>query len=80
MASRQFRSNASLAGERQTRDSVAPMLKSHGFDIIAEERTVRGTATTQVLNARMATGNLIRMHVRLCWRRDGRNPRRRGQI
>jgi hypothetical protein len=75
MASRQFRSDESVAGEKGTRDAVALMLAQHGFEILADERTIRGTAVTQVIMARRGSDNPIRMHVRLCWRRRGRNPR-----
>lgn len=74
MAARQFRTDASLASERRTRDSIAPLLLRHGFDVLADERKVRGTATTQIMTARLGGAEPVRMHVRLCWRRDGRNP------
>lgn len=51
MATRQFRTDASVASEARTRDAIAPLLTHHGFEVLADERTVRGTATTQVITA-----------------------------
>lgn len=75
MATRQFRTEASVAGEARTRDAIAPLLSRHGFDVLADARTVRGTATTQVITARRGQSDPVKMHVRLCWRRDGRTAR-----
>ncbi len=75
MAKRQFRTDGSLASEARTRNAIAPLLNRHGFDIIADDRTVRGTATTQVITAKRGDSEPVKMHVRLCWRRDGRNAR-----
>ena len=75
MAERQFRTDGSITAERATRDAVAPVLARHGFEVIADQRVERGSAITQVIAARREAEPPIRMHVRLCWRRDGRNPR-----
>lgn len=75
MTTRQFRTDASVASEARTRDAIAHLLARHGFEVLADERIVRGTATTQVITAQRGEDAPIRMHVRLCWRRDGRNPR-----
>jgi 5-methylcytosine-specific restriction protein A len=76
--SRKFRSDASLEAERITRDAIVPFLRQRGFDEVTDHRTVRGTAITQVVTARDgAAGELVKMHVRLCWRRDGRNATER---
>jgi 5-methylcytosine-specific restriction protein A len=75
MAARQFRSPESILGEKQTRDAVIHLLERHGFSELREERTQRGTATTQVIEGRSPDQGLVRLHVRLCWRRDGRNAR-----
>lgn len=75
MATRQFRTDASVASEARTRNAIAPLLDRHGFEIIADDRTVRGTATTQVITAKRGEDDTVKMHVRLCWRRDGRNTR-----
>ncbi|MFW2447955.1 MAG: HNH endonuclease [Qipengyuania pacifica] len=75
MASRQFRSAESIAGERQTRDAVISLLARHGFAELREDRTQRGTAITQIIDGRSPEGEGIKLHVRLCWRRDGRNAR-----
>lgn len=75
MATRQFRSPESLDSEHRTRDAIKPLLARHGIEALAEQRTVRGTATTQVITARLGSGDPLKMHVRLCWRRGGRKPR-----
>ena len=75
MATRQFRSPESLASEQRTRQAIRPLLERHGFDVLADERTVRGTATTQIIKARLGSGDPLRVHVRLCWRREGRTTR-----
>jgi 5-methylcytosine-specific restriction enzyme A len=75
LATRQFRTEASVAGEARTRDAIAPLLARHGFDVLSDDRIVRGTATTQVITARLGDANPVKMHVRLCWRRDGRTAR-----
>ena len=75
MATRKFRTDASVASEARTRNAIAPLLTRHGFELLADERTVRGTATTQVITARRGQDAPVKMHVRLCWRRDGRNAR-----
>ncbi|HEX8223793.1 MAG TPA: HNH endonuclease signature motif containing protein [Allosphingosinicella sp.] len=75
MATRQFRTDESISAERATRDAVAPLLSRHGFEVIADERIERGSAITQVIVGRRGSEAPVRMHVRLCWRRDGRNPR-----
>lgn len=75
---RKFRSDASLEAERITRDAIVPFLRQRGFDEVADHRTVRGSAITQVVTGRDGPGGeLLKMHVRLCWRRDGRNPSER---
>lgn len=75
MATRQFRTEESISAERATRDAVVPLLSQHGFEVLSDERIERGSAITQVIVARRGAEKPIRMHVRLCWRRDGRNAR-----
>lgn len=75
MPTRQFRTERSISAERATRDAVVPLLSRHGFEVISDERIQRGSAVTQVILARRGAEKPIRMHVRLCWRRDGRNAR-----
>lgn len=72
MAKRKFRTDASLEAETATRDAVAPLLQQHGFTIDREDRTSRGSAVSQVLLARRGDGEPLKIHVRLCWRRNGR--------
>lgn len=71
MATRPFRTKASIEAESATRASVVPLLHSRGFEDIAEHREKRGTAETQIITARLADLS-FKMHVRLCWRRNGR--------
>jgi len=75
MAKRKFRSDESLKAEAAARNAIKPFLLSHGFVVEEDARTVRGTAVTQVVTARRDNGDTVKMHVRLCWRRDGRNKR-----
>jgi 5-methylcytosine-specific restriction protein A len=75
MASRAFRTEASIAAEQATRRRVEALLERHGFDILDREWIERGSAITQVIVARTDNTPPMRMHVRLCWRRDGRNAR-----
>ncbi len=72
---RQFRTQESLEAERQTRAEVVPFLKRNGFANISEERIKRGTSISQTITASTGDGIPLKMHVRLCWRRDGRNRR-----
>ncbi|HEY0597535.1 HNH endonuclease signature motif containing protein [Sphingopyxis sp.] len=74
MATRQFRTEASLNAETATRDHIASMLAQRGFHRIDDQREAHGTAITQIIAAER-DGRPFRMHVRLCWRRDGRNAR-----
>ncbi|MBB4097452.1 HNH endonuclease signature motif containing protein [Sphingomonas kyeonggiensis] len=74
MATRRFRTEESIAAERGTRQRVEPLLERHGIEVTGRRLIERGTAVTQVIEARL-DALPIRMHVRLCWRRDGRNPR-----
>lgn len=70
---RAFRTDRSIAAELATRGRVAPLLERHGFTITARGGRQSGTAITQVIDATLDGGPPMRMHVRLCWRRDGRN-------
>lgn len=51
------------------------MLERHGFTVTGRRWTEQGIAITQVIEALRTDGPPLRMHVRLCWRRDGRNAR-----
>jgi 5-methylcytosine-specific restriction protein A len=73
MEKRQFRSDESVAAELATRSRVESLLERHGFSVTGREWIERGIAITQVIEATRGDGPPIRMHVRLCWRRDGRN-------
>jgi 5-methylcytosine-specific restriction protein A len=48
------------------------LLESRGFKDVIDHREKRGTAETQIVTARLADIS-SKMHVRLCWRRDGRH-------
>ncbi len=60
-----------------TRDAVAPFLAKRGFEVLEDQRKVTGTATEQFVVARAPDGKNLKMRVRVCWRREGRNPRER---
>ncbi|MBK7135429.1 MAG: HNH endonuclease [Rhodocyclales bacterium] len=76
-ARRAFRGEDSIAAERISRDSVAPFLSERGFDVVEDERRVTGTATEQFVSARSPDGQPLKMRVRICWRREGRNANER---
>lgn len=75
MASRAFRSNASLAAELATRERVEDVLERYGISVLGRKSIERGSAITQIIEARLGDDPPMRIHVRLCWRRDGRNAR-----
>lgn len=72
---RQFRTEESLEAERRTRAEVVPFLQRHGFANLFEERINRGTSISQTITGSTRDGVPLKIHVRLCWRRDGRNRR-----
>ena len=76
-ARREFRGAESIAAEKISRDAVEPFLKSRGFTEIEDTRKVSGTATEQFVTSRAPNGDFVKMRVRLCWRREGRNARER---
>ena len=76
-ASRPFRGPDSISAEALTRDAVVRFLRSRGFTEVVDNRKVAGTAVSQAVTARTPEGQLIKMRVRLCWRREGRNARAR---
>jgi 5-methylcytosine-specific restriction protein A len=76
LVKRQFRTDESLKAEEATRKAVVPLLVQHGFVVDADDCTSRGSAISQVVSARLG-GKPIKMHVRLCWRRDGGTVRER---
>lgn len=76
-AQRAFRGEDSIAAERISRDAVAPFLTERGFEVIENKRKVAGTATEQFVSARAPDGKLVKMRVRICWRREGRNANER---
>lgn len=68
---RPFRTLESYKFEKVSRDAVAPFLKARGILDLQEKRL----GNSQIVSATMPDGLPVRMRVRLCWRRDGRNPR-----
>lgn len=70
---RPFRSDASLSAEREARDAVVPFLNSRGYRVLENKENIAGTAIEQFISALTPEGQPIKMRVRLCWRRDGRN-------
>ena len=75
MASRAFRTDASLAAEQATRTRIEALLERHEFTVLDRQWIQRGSAITQVIDARLGDAPPLQIHVRLCWRRDGRKPR-----
>lgn len=74
---RAFRGADSLAAEAITRDAIAPFLSERGYEVLEDRRKVSGTATEQFVSARAPDGQVVKMRVRLCWRRDGRKATER---
>lgn len=72
---RPFRTPASYQAERITRDAVVPFLQDRGLRVTEELRRAVGPGESQIVAAQWPDGRQARMRVRLCWRRDGRNPR-----
>lgn len=72
---RKFRTDASLQAEKVARDEIRPFLERHGFTVVGDDRTTQGTAISQVVTARELGGPLLKIHVRLCWRREGETTR-----
>lgn len=77
MATRQFRSQASLDAEHVSRDAIAPFLSERGFVVLDDHRKIAGSAESQTVTATAPSGHQVKMRVRLCWRRQGRNSRER---
>jgi 5-methylcytosine-specific restriction protein A len=76
-AKRVFRGPDSIAAEQISRDSVVPFLAQRGFQEIEDKRKVTGSATEQFVIALTPDGQPVRMRVRLCWRREGKNSNER---
>lgn len=72
-APRLFRGAESLAAEALSRDAIAPFLAARGFTEIADDRVASGEAEQQFVSAKTPEGQHLKMRVRLCWRRGGRN-------
>ena len=72
-AKREFRTRESLEAEKRTRDMVPALLTHRGFTDVEDTRRQYGPAQSQVIDAVSPGGGPMKIHVRLCWRRDGRN-------
>lgn len=70
---RAFRTDESIKTERSAREAITAFLEERGFSDVRSEITQRGAAITQIIHA-LRGGRAYAMRVRLCWRRDGRNP------
>jgi 5-methylcytosine-specific restriction protein A len=75
VATRVFRTERSLEAEETTRGRVAGLLERHGMTVTDQRLDKRGSATVQVVEGNFGDGPPLRVHIRLCWRRDGRNSR-----
>lgn len=77
MSDRPFRSEQSYAFEHAARNAVVPFLRSRGFLVNDQDdlRSVVGLGQSQQVIARSSQGEELRLRVRLCWRRDGRNAK-----
>lgn len=71
--SRVFRGPDSIAAEALSRDAIAPFLNDRGYTVFADERIPSGKAVQQFVSVRAPEGQTLKMRVRLCWRRGGRN-------
>lgn len=74
---RVFRGQDSIAAEQISRDSVVSFLAQRGFAEIEDRRKVTGSATEQFVTALSPDRQQVRMRIRLCWRREGRNSNER---
>jgi 5-methylcytosine-specific restriction enzyme A len=73
VSKRTFRTEQSIAVEQATRGRVEALLLRHGFTVTGRDWIKTGSAIIQVVEARRGDAAPMRIHVRLCWRRDGRN-------
>ena len=76
-AKRVFRGKDSITAELISRNAVGPFLTERGFDVLEDKRNVAGTAIEQFVTAQSPDGQLLKMRVRICWRREGRNASER---
>lgn len=76
-AKRVFRGQDSITADLVSRNAVEPFLTEHGFDVLEDKRNVAGTAIEQFVTARSPDGQLLKMRVRICCRREGRNASER---
>jgi 5-methylcytosine-specific restriction protein A len=70
---REFRSAESYTEERISRDHVEPFLTSRGWNVVENHRRKVGQGESQLITACSSAGESVKMRVRLCWRRGGRN-------
>jgi len=70
---RPFRTEASYISEKNSRSEIAPFLESRKIKVLDDHRRVVGRGESQLVEAVLPDGSHVKMRVRLCWRRDGRN-------
>jgi 5-methylcytosine-specific restriction protein A len=69
-AVRPFRTLASLDAEKVTRAAVHPFLERCGFTKVEDQSRRYGMVISQSIAAFDPDGEPVKMHVRLCWRRE----------
>lgn len=69
-SNRAFRKPESYEAEEISRAMVGPFLESRGFQVKDDARKVSGTAQSQTVIAVSASGEEMRIRVRLCWRKE----------
>ncbi len=69
---RPFRSEASYAAERKTRDMLKAFLEARGFGQVEDLRKETGSAIAQKLIANVAGERRV-MSVRMCWHKNSRD-------
>lgn len=74
---RAFRGEDSYVAERITRSMVEPFLRQKGYRDIEDIRVRYGTNESQMVSAVDQNGQLVKLHVQSCWRRDRGNEHER---
>ncbi|WP_241074983.1 HNH endonuclease [Achromobacter insuavis] len=69
-SNRAFRKPESYEAEELSRVMVRPFLESRGFHVNDDVRKVSGTAQSQTVIAVTASGEEMKIRVRLCWRKE----------
>src|SRR6266567_1597088 len=69
MAAREFRTSESYKAERETRGMISTFLRTRGFRNVSDKRTPIGITQSQTIEATNPVGEVIKIRVKLCWRR-----------